>query len=277
MWFGGTNVDGYRGKQRRQIARVEPDVLTLQESYGVRARQIGTELGWDFYQAGYSLGIVSRYPIVERLGTVERFGTVAAGVRVRLPDGTEVAIWTAHLAYDPYGPYDACFDAMTPAELLQRERDAGRPQQMRAILDAMADDLAAADDVPVLLTGDFNTPSHLDWVPAAADLHCGYEEVVWPTTRLAAEAGLVDTFRTVHPDPAARPATTWSPIYPRHQGSTGPREPQDRIDFTLLAGDDLVPVRARTYAPGDPRPYGEHEDNRWTSDHAAVITTFDVR
>ena len=222
MWFGGTNVNGYRAKQRRQIeqhrARRDhaPGVVRRAGSAAGQAPRLGLLPG--------QLVARDHHPPPDRRarsGPSSSGGPWPPGVRIRLPDDTEVVVWTAHLAYDPYGPYDACFDGMTPAELLEREHEAGRPQQMRAILAAMADDLAAADDAPVLLTGDFNAPSHLDWVPAASDLHCGYQRVVWPTTKLAEEAGLTDAYRVVHPDPVATPGTTWSPIYPRHHGSTG--------------------------------------------------------
>ena len=184
---------------------------------------------------------------------MEQWGTVAAGVRIRLPNHTEIVVWTAHLAYDPYGPYDACFDGMTPAELLDREHEAGRPQQMSAILAAMADDLAAADDVPVLLTGDFNTPSHLDWVPAAQR-----PSLRLPTRRLADDqAGRGGRPHGRVPRRASRPGrdaghdvVTDLPAPPRVDRSA---EPQDRIDFVLFAGTTCRWPRRTATWPGTRR------------------------
>lgn len=279
MWFGGTNVNHYRHKQLTQIKRLAPDVITMEETYGVRARQLGHKLGWDHFQISYSLGIISRFPIVDRLPRVHQGGdVVAAGARIKLDSGQEVDVWTTHLAYNPYGPYDACYSHLTPTQLLQRERDAGRPQEMKAVLAGIAAARGAADaQTPVILGGDFNSPSHLDWVGATAHKHCGYDHVDWPATQLPADAGFLDSFRMAHPDPAADPGTTWSPIYPRHQGATGRKEPQDRIDFLLYDGAPLGVAGSRTYVAGHPKPYGQHQHNRWTSDHAAVISDFTVR
>ena len=87
----------------------------------------------------------------------------------------------------------------------------------------------------MILTGDFNVPSHLDWTAATASTH--FDRVVdWPATHFVQDAGFVDSFRTVHPDPAAVPGNTWSPLYPRRDGATGVIEPQDRIDFVFVNG-----------------------------------------
>ncbi len=46
-----------------------------------------------------------------------------------------------------------------------------------------------SDNEPVLVLGDFNTPSHLDWVESAKSLHCDWT-YVWPVTRMLLDAGL---------------------------------------------------------------------------------------
>ena len=52
------------------------------------------------------------------------------------------------------------------------------------------------------MTGDFNTPSALDWTPAVdavrGDVHY---PVPWPVTRALARAGFTDTYRAVAPRP----------------------------------------------------------------------------
>ena len=68
-----------------------------------------------------------------------------------------------HLGYTPYGPYDACFGQMSVPQLLEREAESGRTGQIEGVLTAMRPQLRRADATPVLLTGDFNASSHLDW------------------------------------------------------------------------------------------------------------------
>lgn len=50
--------------------------------------------------------------------------------------------------------------------------------------------------MPLLLTGTFNSPSHLDWVPEARHLHCD-RVFPWPTTQLLQNNGLIDSYRQV--------------------------------------------------------------------------------
>jgi hypothetical protein len=69
--------------------------------------------------------------------------------------------------------------------------------------------------------------------------------------------------------------TTWSPIFPLSEGDTGIPEPQDRIDF-IYATKQLKVTTSRTTVVGMPQPPPNEADNEWTSDHAAVITFFEL-
>lgn len=278
LWHGGTSVDDGPAKQAAFVEDSGADLVGVQESEGTAARDIARKLGWHFVQSkdGGSTGIVSRFPIIE---TYRLSAGLAVGARVRIAPGREAVIWSAHLNYEPYGPYDACFGGMTEKRLLQRERDARRPQQIKRVLRAMKDQLAVSATTPVFLTGDFNAPSHLDWVPRTAGRHCGYRNVAWPTSKAVQAAGLTDSFRVAHPDPRANPGITWSPIFPTFTGGygydehAGEPEPQDRIDYVHFAGR-LSVERSRRLVEGDPAPYPNHEDNAWASDHAAMMSTF---
>lgn len=136
---------------------------------------------------------------------------------------------------------------------------------------------ATTDRTPVLLVGDFNTPSHLDWTAATKDSLCGYGPVERPATKIIEDAGMKDSYRVAHPDPKAVPGDTWSPIYPRHDGSTGEPESQDRIDYVGYAGGKLSVKDSTAFTDGAVRPVPNHKNNVWPTDHAAVLTTFTVR
>jgi HAD superfamily hydrolase (TIGR01509 family) len=259
LWYGGTKVDDFRAKQLKVIAETGADVVGLQETYGTSARELADALGWHHHQAGENLGIISRYPITARLGDPDVGFYGGTGVRIRLDGGREVAVWSAHLDYTPYGPYEARFDGLPEAELIAHEDV--RLAQMRDILRRIAD--SADEATPVLLTGDFNTPSHLDW-----------PDVGWPVTKAAQEAGLRDSYREARPDPVRDPGHTWSPVHDEHEDGSGRPEPQDRIDFVLHNGRGLRVLDSRTFVSGSPRAWPEVAANDWPSDHAAVITTF---
>ncbi|MFE6488038.1 HAD-IA family hydrolase [Streptomyces sp. NPDC057757] len=261
LWYGGTKVDDHREKQLKIITETGVDVVALQETYGTAARELGEALGWYHHRAGDNLGVVSRYPITARLGDPDVGFYGGTGVRIRLDGGEAVDVWSAHLDYTPYGPYEARFDGLPAAELVAHE--GVRLGQMREILRRIAD--SADDGTPVLLLGDFNAPSHLDWAG-----------VEWPVTKAAEEAGLRDSYREAHPDPAADPGHTWSPVHVEHEDGSGRPEPQDRIDYVLYRGRGLRVLDSRTFVSGTPRVWPDVAGNEWPSDHAAVITTFGV-
>ncbi|GGN71286.1 hypothetical protein GCM10011579_047500 [Streptomyces albiflavescens] len=259
LWYGGTKVDDHREKQLKAIAETGADVVGLQETYGNAAEELAEALRWHHHRAGENLGVISRYPITARLGDPDVGFYGGTGVRIRLDGGQEVDVWTAHLDYTPYGPYEAAFDRLPANELIAHE--AVRLEQMREILRGIAE--SATDATPVVLVGDFNAPSHLD-----------RPDVEWPVTKAAEEAGLRDSYREAHPDPVRDPGHTWSPIHGEHEDGSGRPEPQDRIDFVLHRG---LRVRdSRTFVSGTPRPWPDVAGNHWPSDHAAVVTTFDV-
>lgn len=271
-WHGGTQINGYHEKQVRFLLESGADVVGLQETQGTHAARLAEALGWYHWQGSDSLGVISRYPIVAEHGEVNASG----GVRIAL-DGEEsqINLWNVHLGYTPYGPYDFCFDGMDVEEVLEREAESGRTPQITDTLDAMSGQVDAADEVPVLLVGDFNAPSHLDWTEELREENCGYADVPWPTSVMPTEAGLTDSYRVAHPDPVAAPGDTWSPLYPFHEGSTGREEPQDRIDFVYHAGD-LTVLESHDLVVGDPAPAPGHADNEWTTDHAAVLTFYSL-
>ncbi|MDO0930362.1 HAD-IA family hydrolase [Streptomyces sp. DG2A-72] len=259
LWHGGTKVDDHRAKQLKAILETGADIVGLQETAGTAAQELAEALGWYHHRAGENLGIISRHPIVAHFGDQHVGFYGAAGVRVRVAPGREVDIWTAHLDYTPYGPYEAAFDVLPAADLIAHEEV--RLAQMRDALRRIA---ASADDTtPVVLVGDMNSPSHLDW-----------PDVAWPVTKAAEEAGLRDSYREAHPDPAKHPGHTWSPIHSVHEDGSGRPEPQDRIDYVLHNGEGLRVLDSTTFVSGTPRSWPDVTGNDWPSDHAAVITTF---
>lgn len=262
LWYGGTKVDDHREKQLKVIAETGADVVGLQETYGNSAQELADALGWHHHRAGENLGVISRYPITARLGDPDVGFYGGAGVRIRLDGGQQVDVWSTHLDYTPYGPYEARFEGLPAAELIAHE--AVRLEQMREILRRIAD--SADDSAPVVLVGDFNTPSHLDW-----------RDVEWPVTKAAEEAGLRDSYREAHPDSVRNPGHTWSPVHVEHEDGSGRPEPQDRIDFVLHNGRGLRVLDSRTLVSGTPRAWPDVAGNDWPSDHAAVITTFALR
>ncbi len=283
FWHGWGRVDDGVTKGLRSIIAADVDIIGTQEtvnnasgSNAYLVQVIAEELGW-YYSPGAAgdSGIASRYPITAAYSAANG---VAKGERIRLCGQPlrEVVIFNTHLDHQHYGPYEARNPGSTNASVLSEELASQRDEQIAAVLNGMSAHLAAADGVPVFLTGDLNCPSHLDWTAANAAAHYG-KVVAWPVTVAVANAGMADSFRQIHADPVSVPAATWSPVY------SSPGEPQDRIDFVFHKGAPATPVAAEiftTAVESGGYEYGDNVDaargNTWPSDHASVIVTFQM-
>lgn len=274
-WKEWTQVTNGYEKGLASIIKAEVDLVGLQESSTTKAQQLADDLGWHRAASGTgSSQIVSRYPIMETFTA-----GIAIGARVRISKNPvrDVIIFNCHLDYLYYGPYAAQVSGATPASVLQEENRSQRAAQMATILQNMQTRISQADQIPIFLTGDFNAPSHLDWTQSTSPNHGGVANVAWPASTAVAAAGLADSFRQAHPDPAALPGNSWSSI---HKGT----EAQDRIDFIYNKGSALHVVSSRMYATavettvgpwgGDVTPVA---NNTWPSDHFAFVTTFSLK
>ncbi|OAG04813.1 DNase I-like protein [Paraphaeosphaeria sporulosa] len=271
LWHGGTKVNGYHDKQVKFLTGAGVDVVGLQEATGDHAKRLGEALGWNYHQDGgdNSVGIISRLPIIKRHGKIGR----GSGVQLALKGDTSKPFnfWSAHLAAYPYGPYSFCFEKKSASDVTADENEAGRPSQIKELIDGTKSQRES--NIPFSIVGDFNAPSHLDWTSANNANHCG-KSFDWPTSKIPTDAGLIDSFRKVHPDPKAVSGDSWSPIYPKNADDWASQpEPQDRIDF--IYGTSKLEVKgSEVRVVGTPSAYPNYENNEWTSDHRCVITTY---
>ncbi|WP_433381180.1 endonuclease/exonuclease/phosphatase family protein [Actinoplanes sp. CA-142083] len=239
----------------RQVERVirasGADIVGLQEPER-NTERIAADLGWHGSNHAH---VMSRFPIVDPPGADGRY------VFVEVTPGKVVAVANTHLPSDPYGPY-LVRDGGTKDEVLELERSVRLPavRDLARTLPALA-----AKGIPVVLTGDFNSPSPLDWTPAVAKVRPDVPYPVrWPAGAALLDAGLADTYREAHPDPVRDPGFTWTPGGPE----SDPHEVFDRIDWVLRAGP------ARTVAS---RVVGEQVVSPYPTDHRGVVSTLDTR
>ena len=258
VWYGGAQVEFHRVGQAIRAAGA--DVVGVQEPEGNLGR-IAEAAGMSYVDR--TLHLASRYPIyaVERGGV--RFGYLAVG------PGRVVAIGNVHLPSSPYGP-ELVRDGESPAAVLKNER-ATRLGEIRPYLGPLA--RQAARGVPTFLTGDFNSPSHLDWTPAAAAARPQVKYPLrWPVSAALERAGFRDSYREIFPDPVARPGLTWTAGTPPPR--IRERETLDRIDWVTSIGPTTTLSSRLVGEPGGP---DVDVGVPWGSDHRAVASTFDVR
>jgi hypothetical protein len=167
-----------------------------------------------------------------------------------------VYLFNCHLAPYPYGPY-SIHEGRDQAFVINQENQTRLPA-LNALLTTMAPYLAGPS--PCFLVGDFNAPSHLD-----------YANYPWPTTLACDDAGLLDSYRLMHPGnrtypPAFAfndPGITWTPMT-----SSEPMGVFDRIDFVFFSGSDGMTLLESIELDG------RNSSNPWPSDHRAVISHF---
>jgi hypothetical protein len=120
---------------------------------------------------------------------------------------------------------------------------------------------------PVILTGDFNEPSSLDYTEATVGAHPGVTTAVpWPISSTLLDAGMNDAYRSVHSDPAVDPGVTWG---------FDKENPGDRIDYTYTSANVETTsslVVGKTGAPGVDVGF----PGAWTSDHRAVVSELEL-
>jgi imidazolonepropionase-like amidohydrolase/endonuclease/exonuclease/phosphatase family metal-dependent hydrolase len=255
--YGGTGVDLAKVVEALEVAR--PDVIGLEEAWG-NAPAIAAALGFAHVDARSD--VVSRHPILDPPGGDGRF------VLIEVRPGEAVAFANVHLPSDPYGP--SLVAAGEPLEaVLALERRLRLPA-IEPVLRA----LAPLEGFPAFLVGDLNSPSRSDWTAATVGRRPHLRApVAWPVSAAVEQAGFVDSYRAVHPDPAQSPGLTWWARRPP-VGDDFSRDPEDRIDFVYAAG----PAKAlQSEIVGEPGfPGVDLPVTPWPSDHRAVVSTFEV-
>lgn len=268
LWNGGTKVKDYHKKQVKFITDSGADIVGLQEASGSHAKRLGEALGWNWAQEDGqdTTAIISRHPITKNHKKIMKRSN---GVVINVNGTNEMNFWSLHTTADLYGPYEFCFKKQKGDKVKESEKKSGRTQEMADILESTKDQ--RKEKKPFILVGDFNAPSHLDWVDSTKSKHCG-ATFEWPTSKAMTGAGLTDSYRSIHKDPAKEDGNTWSPIDLKNEDEKKD-EPQDRIDFIYHKGD-LKVQSSSTKVVGKPKPSPDYENNEWTSDHRALLTTY---
>jgi endonuclease/exonuclease/phosphatase family metal-dependent hydrolase len=275
IWYGGEQVSFPTVIEA--IKRANPDIIGLQEPDGNLAR-VAAAAGYAYIDQRRN--IISRYPIFDSgVGVRLEAGPAPYGIAaldranvhawVMVPNGRVVAVANTHLTSDPYGP-EAVREGKPMADALAIENSVRVPEaEPLVVLGALA-----RSGVPVFLTGDFNSPSHLDWTAAMQKVRPAVIRypVLWPVTKMLADAGLRDSYRESHPDPTLKPGLTWTAGMPHPH--VRPNETLDRIDYIFTAGrSQTLSSRILGEVGG---PDVDISISPYPSDHRGVVSTFRV-
>ena len=264
IWHGGlhgTKADGFKKDTSNTInvykvlQQEKADVLLMQETYCC-GMEIAQQAGYPHsIRASSNLSIHSKYPIIDSLEIFKPFNAHAAVIDIDGQPLLFVNIWLHYLPDSFEG-----IKKLTPDSLIANERPT-RLKEITAIMKAV-DRLEKKLKMPIVMGGDFNSPSHLDWVESTKDFHYG-KVIQWPVSKLMLEYGYTDSFREAHPDPTQTLEGTWGYLSPRDIIS-------DRIDFVYYKGQNLKTLSSKIVME-DP------EGGFFNSDHRAVLTRFELK
>ncbi len=263
IWHGGVHLaDVGRDRVTDLIRASNADVVTMQEGYGAQ-EQIARELGYSLQTAssGDNLALFSRFPM-EKIKTGKTFNSNPA--IITLKNGRRVLVNDVWLRYAYRPEYASSYmqDGMNPDDWVKEDTQLA-VEDAKYILSNDVDPHLATKDMPSLIGGDFNSGSHLDWTAAAAKLHNGYGPVALPCSLYMYSQGYKDSFREINPDEVARPEGTFAVIYGQLQHS--------RIDYIYYKGEGIKAISSKIVRTAP------EIDSVWPSDHAAVLSVFEVQ
>ncbi len=260
IWHGGlhgSKVDNFQKDTvntlniLKVIEQNEPDILFMQETYCC-GMEIAREAGYPYsWRASSNLSIHSKYPITDTINIFKPFNS--QGVIIDL-DGKKLMCFNLWLHYLP-----AYFDdikTMSPDSLILGEEKT-RLSEIRAILSEI-NLLGKSFNGPIIVGGDFNSGSHLDWVESTKKWHYN-KTVEWPVSKLMAENGFIDSFREANPDPLKTMDGTC--------GFLSDEIISDRIDFIYYKGIELKTKTSKIVKEDPPGGF-------FNSDHRAILSVF---
>jgi hypothetical protein len=178
IWHGGKHL-GQEGPRRvlDLIRAVRPDLVTLQEAYGSQemfARELGMHLLTISPDA--NLAILSRLPLKALPTKHSSFQSLLA--EVALPDERSLQLASWWLRYASYSDGTYLNPGQESSKWIADDKRLSTADA-RSILEK---DIVPnrRPGVPLVIGGDFNSCSHLDWTAAASRFHGGYGPVAFP-------------------------------------------------------------------------------------------------
>lgn len=254
IWNGGQRLGKFVGVQRvaQIIKESGADLVSLQET-GESGPIIADRLNFYLYQRGDGLSVLSKYPLSKAYNVYN--ANVSGAVAVDLPKGQQVVFCPVSLSYLPNQEAYILSGQADPDTVLVREMKT-RGAEMRYIVWELQSLLKQKEKVPVLVAGELNAGSHLDWTERNKKNRFGLV-LDFPTSRIVEEAGFIDAYREVFPNEMSHPGYTWSPMFKNVL--------HNRLSYIFYNSPSIFPSSSKVI---DQHPIF------FPSDHAAVIVSF---
>jgi len=307
IWQEGTSVPNGLQKICDIIIETNPDVVCFTEvrnyknqDWTAKIANALAQKGQKYFKGytGGDVSFISKYPLDNGKQIFSDQGTV---VRFDLNvDGNIIIVSGAHLDYTYYAsnlprgynggdPNWEIIDDGNGNPLPNTILDSILAYNLKSTRDeAIASfiDSVKSETKPLILMGDFNEPSFLDWTENTKNMfdHNGVV-LPWYSTEKLHEEGFVDAFRNFYPNEITNPGFTW-PSYTHEKESTSwtpLADERDRIDYIFFKGNEIKIEDVSIVGPKASYVYNNSEtfntDNEkfianhlpWPSDHKALM------
>jgi len=311
IWQEGTVVEGGFQAVIDEIIRTEADFVCLSEVRNYQGTNLAQRLvdglaekGVQFYgERSEDSGLLSKYPIIQQYAVFplndDRGSITKAVINM---EGIEIALYSAHLDYRNYSCYyPRGYDGSNWKELSAPITDSGviaadnlKSKRDEAIDAFIADSKEEINQGRlVILGGDFNEPSHFDWIDETKELfdHRGVI-MEWRNLKKLDSEGYIDVYRKIYPNPVTHPGFTFpadNPSVSTNQLTWAPKsDERERIDYILYYPEQRLKLKkAEIVGPKGSIVYNQRVEEIssdvfnlpagiWPTDHKAVLAVFSL-
>ncbi len=312
IWQEGTMVEGGFDAIVDEVARLKPDFVTFSEVRNYNNTRFCdriTDALKDRYNETYysfksdDTGLLSRYPIKDSTTVFPLNNDHGSIYRlVSSIEGQEFAVYTSHLDYltDAYynvrGYHGSTWQEIpiptSVAEVLTFNDASLRDDAIRSFIKVAKKDVA--EGMIVFLGGDFNEPSHLDWIRETKDLYDHHGLIIpWTVTLELDNAGFVDAYRAVYPDVIKYPGFTFpsdNELKDVNKLTWAPKaDERDRIDYIFYSPHPLLKIKeAKLFGPTKSIVRSQRVEETssdkfitplgvWPTDHKGLLVKFSLK
>lgn len=308
LWYEGGKIENGFDAIVNEVNSINPDIVLFCEisnrdgkPFIPRIVEALKEKGKQYYGETNKLdvGVISKYKILEQRLNYPKDNKAGSVLKTTIQVGNrKVIAYSAHLDYTHYACYlprgysgvtwkklDA--PVLDVAQVEKANNESMRDEAIQGVLD----DVKSEKGNIIILGGDFNEPSHLDWQENTKNLWDHNGTVIrWDCSVMLYANGFKDAFREFYPNPVTHPGFT----FPAGNENVAVKElawapdvdERDRIDFIYYMPDKKLKLKhVSVVGPSKSVIYGKCAEETskdkfilpagvWPTDHKAVLATF---
>lgn len=254
-------------------------------------------------EASVDVVTLSKYPIISQNNLYDKENRQGQILKTKINIHKRPFIfYSVHLDYTNYACYlPRGYDGVTWEKMEQPIVDqeaiitANRKSKRdESITDLIADVQKESAKNTIIIAGDFNEPSHLDWTEETKNLYDHRGTVIpWDCSILLQNAGFKDAFRVAYPSPLTHPGITYpsfNPDVPIQKLAWAPEaDDRDRIDYIYFKSNNKVSLKdIKIVGPESTVRYAQKQEKDsndqfilpkgvWPTDHKGLLATFLIK